>query len=212
MESRKIVLMNPSTGQQWRCRHREQTYGHSEGERRWDDLREQPWIIHITMRKVHRQWGFSVWQREPKVSALQQPRGMGWGRRFKEEGTDAYLWLIHAAVRQKPSQYCQVTILRFNFFLIFFKKRICLPMQETQVQSLSQEDPLEKEMATYSSIFPRKMPWTEEPGRLQSMASQKSGTRLCNSNNNNKMHWNFNYETPISISSVTPSVSIFLLT
>ena len=44
-------------------------------------------------------------------------------------------------------------------------------MQETQVQSLSQEDPLEKELATHSSIFARKMPWTEEPGRLQSMGS-----------------------------------------
>jgi len=51
-------------------------------------------------------------------------------------------------------------------------------MQETQVQSLSQEDPLEKELATHSSIFARKMPWTEEPGRLQSMGSQKSGTWL----------------------------------
>ena len=52
-------------------------------------------------------------------------------------------------------------------------------MHETHVQSLSQEDPLEKELATHSSIFARKMPWTEEPGRLRSMGSQKSGTRLC---------------------------------
>ena len=40
MESRKMVLINMSTGQQWRCRDREQTFGHSRGERRWDDLRE----------------------------------------------------------------------------------------------------------------------------------------------------------------------------
>ena len=40
MESRKTVLINPSTGQRWRCRHREQTFGHSGRERRWDDLRE----------------------------------------------------------------------------------------------------------------------------------------------------------------------------
>ena len=39
-------------------------------------------------------------------------------------------------------------------------------MQETQVWSLSQEDPLEKEMATYFSIFAWEIPWTEEPGRL----------------------------------------------
>ena len=48
-------------------------------------------------------------------------------------------------------------------------------MPETQVQSLSQEDPLEKEMATYSSILAWKIPWTEEPGRLQSIGSQRVG-------------------------------------
>ena len=41
-------------------------------------------------------------------------------------------------------------------------------MQETQVRFLGQEDPLEKEMAIHSSIFAWKIPWTEEPGRLQS--------------------------------------------
>ena len=48
-------------------------------------------------------------------------------------------------------------------------------MQETWVQSLSQEDPLEKEMAPHSSIIAWKIPWTEEPGRLQSMGSQRVG-------------------------------------
>ena len=52
----------------------------------------------------------------------------------------------------------------------------CLPtMQETQVQSLDREDLLEKEMATHSTILAWKIPWTEEPGRLQSMESQKVG-------------------------------------
>ena len=52
----------------------------------------------------------------------------------------------------------------------------CLPaMSETWVQSLSREDPLEKEMATHSSTFAWKIPWTEEPGRLQSMGSQRVG-------------------------------------
>ena len=45
--------------------------------------------------------------------------------------------------------------------------------QETTVQSLSQEDPLEKEMATHSSILAWKIPWTEEPGELQSTESQR---------------------------------------
>ena len=45
----------------------------------------------------------------------------------------------------------------------------CLSMQEMYIQSLGWKDSLEKEMATYSSIFVWKTPWTEEPGRLQSM-------------------------------------------
>ena len=45
-------------------------------------------------------------------------------------------------------------------------------MQETGVRSLGWEDPLEKEMATHSSILPWKIPWMEEPGSLQSTGSQ----------------------------------------
>ena len=46
-------------------------------------------------------------------------------------------------------------------------------MWETQVRSVGGEDPLEKEMATHSSILACRIPWTEEPGRLQSMGSQR---------------------------------------
>ena len=49
-------------------------------------------------------------------------------------------------------------------------------LQETWVRALGREDPLEKEMATHSSIFDWRIPWTEEPGRLQSMGSQESDT------------------------------------
>ena len=48
-------------------------------------------------------------------------------------------------------------------------------MQEIWVQSLGQENPLEKGMATYSSILAWRIPWTEEPGRLQSIGSQRVG-------------------------------------
>ena len=48
-------------------------------------------------------------------------------------------------------------------------------MRETRVRSLGREDPLEKEMATHSSIIAWKIPWMEEPGRLQSMGSQRVG-------------------------------------
>ena len=48
-------------------------------------------------------------------------------------------------------------------------------MQEIGVQSLGQEDPLEEEMATHSSILAWRSPWTEEPGGLQSTGSQRVG-------------------------------------
>ena len=57
----------------------------------------------------------------------------------------------------------------------------CLPvreMRDTRIQFLGREDPLEKDMATHSSILACKIPWTEEAGRLQSMRSQKSRTQL----------------------------------
>ena len=48
-------------------------------------------------------------------------------------------------------------------------------MQETWVQSLGQEDPLEKEMATHSSVLAQRIPWMEEPGGLQSTGPQRVG-------------------------------------
>ena len=55
------------------------------------------------------------------------------------------------------------------------KAKSSLVMQETQVQSLGQEDSLEEAMATHSNILAWRIPWTEEPGGLQSMGSQKVG-------------------------------------
>ena len=51
-------------------------------------------------------------------------------------------------------------------------------MQQRQVQSLDWEDSLEKEMATHSSILAWEIPWTEEPGGLQSLGSQESRMQL----------------------------------
>ena len=53
-----------------------------------------------------------------------------------------------------------------------------LAMQETKIHSMGWEDPLEKEMATHSSILAWRISWTEEPGRLQSMGVTKSQTQL----------------------------------
>ena len=61
-------------------------------------------------------------------------------------------------------------------------------MQQMQVWSLGQEDPLEKEMATHSSILAWEIPWTEEPGRLQSVGSQRIIHYLAT-----KQHW---YDLP----------------
>ena len=52
-------------------------------------------------------------------------------------------------------------------------------VQETQVQSLGWEEPLEKGMATHSSILAWEIPWTEEPGGLQSMGSQRVRNTSC---------------------------------
>ena len=57
---------------------------------------------------------------------------------------------------------------------------------KTQVWSLGQEDPLEKEMAITSVFLPGESPWIEEPGGLQSIGSRKSWAWLSDNNNNNK--------------------------
>ena len=62
-------------------------------------------------------------------------------------------------------------------------------MQETWVQSLSWEDPLEKGMATHSSTLTWRTPWTEEPGEPQSLGSQRSWTQLRN------QHFHFTVNT-----------------
>ena len=78
----------------------------------------------------------------------------------------------------------------------------CLPtMQETWVQSLGQEDPLEKEIATHCSTLAWKIPWVEEPGRLQSMGSQ-----------NVRLNWvtSLSFFSFMSIESVMPSNHLIL--
>ena len=56
-------------------------------------------------------------------------------------------------------------------------------MEEMQARSLGQEDPLEKEMVTHSSILAWEIPWSEEPGRLQYMGSQSTHTHTCTHRN-----------------------------
>ena len=76
-------------------------------------------------------------------------------------------------------QYCKVNNIYIYIYiwtsLVAQTIRRLPTMRETRFQSLGGEDPLEKEMATHSSILAWKTPWTEEPGRLQSMGSQRVG-------------------------------------
>ena len=74
-------------------------------------------------------------------------------------------------------------------------------MRETWVGSLSQEDPLEKEMATHSSTLAWTIPWTEEPGRLQSMGSQESDT-------NERLHFHFYF---LSTGIPSPPLALFVV-
>ena len=61
--------------------------------------------------------------------------------------------------------------------------KILPTMPETRIQSLGREDLLKKGMATHSSLLAWETPWTEEPGGLQSMGSQKKWTQLSNNSN-----------------------------
>ena len=71
------------------------------------------------------------------------------------------------------SVWLQSVLILFQASLVAQAVKNLPAMQETRVQSLGWEDPLEKGMATHSSILAWKIPWTEEPGRLQSLGSQR---------------------------------------
>ena len=118
------------------------------------------------------------------------------GGRFKREGVYLYLWLTHVAIWQKPTQYRKAIILQLKINLSIKNRKepadeempalllVQLPQDaggqrqvlgegqsgghrwETQVQSLGWGDPLERRMATHSSILVWRIPWTEEPGEL----------------------------------------------
>ena len=85
----------------------------------------------------------------------------------KEEQCNSWVWLLQALLK-RSSNSCVPS-------LVAQRVKRLPTMRETQVRSLGQEDPLEKEMTTHSSTLAWKIPWTEKPGRLQSMGSQRVG-------------------------------------
>ena len=58
--------------------------------------------------------GLCCMAQETQTGALNQPRGVGWGGRFKREGTYVYLWLIHVDVWKKPTKFCKAIILQLR--------------------------------------------------------------------------------------------------
>ena len=99
---------------------------------------------------------------------------------------DVYFFILLSLLEMCILSIFQNVFLYFIYFLKFIAslvaqwQGICLSMKVTWVRSLGQEDTLQKEMVTHSSILAWEIPWTEEPGGLQSMGSQKSRTRLSN--------------------------------
>ena len=77
-----MVPKNLFAGQQWRNRHREQTYGHGERGEEGEMYGESNMETYITICKIDSQWEFAVWLRKLK-QALYQPRGVGWEGRWE---------------------------------------------------------------------------------------------------------------------------------
>ena len=87
-----------------------------------------------------------------------------WGHRESDMTEQAHTSMFHL-----------FAVSMLTAFLVAKMVKNLPAMQKTQVQSLGQEDPLEEEMATHSSILAWRVPWTEEPGRLQSKGSPRVG-------------------------------------
>ena len=96
-----MVLKNLFTGQQWRNRHREQTYGHGERGEGGEMYGKSNMETYITICKIDSQREFAVWLKKLKQGLcinLEGWNGREMGGRFKKEGIYVYLWLIHVEV------------------------------------------------------------------------------------------------------------------
>ena len=101
MESRKMVLKNFFTGQQWRNRHREQTYGHGERGGEGAMYGKSNMETYITICKIDSQREFAVWLRNSNGGCVSTKRGgigQEMGGSFKRERIYVYLWLTHVEV------------------------------------------------------------------------------------------------------------------
>ena len=74
---------------------------------------------------------------ETQTGALYQPRGLGWGERFRREGIYIYLWLIHVEVRQKTTKFCKAMILQLKKLIKFKKEKKNFWAQEKDKKTIS---------------------------------------------------------------------------
>ena len=85
------------------------------------------------------------------------------------------MYYFTARLKNTTVRVFSSALLRYRTSLVAQRLKRLSAMRETRVRSLGQEDPLEKEMATHSSILAWSIPWMEDPGRLQSTGSQRVG-------------------------------------
>ena len=97
-------------------------------------------------------------------------RGWGAGACFKSINIQLHVYYLQGIVLN-----VKVIWVLLGASLVAQRLKRVPAMRETRVRSLGWEDPLEKEMATHSSTLAWRIPWREEPGRLQSMGSQRVG-------------------------------------
>ena len=83
---------------------------------------------------------------------------------------------LPALPKPLPAARCNPTRVEGTLWLVAQRVKNPAAVQEARVQSLGGEDPLEKEVATHCSVLAWRIPWTEEPGGLQSMGSRESDT------------------------------------
>ena len=156
-----------------------------------------PWVPNLLLYNPHvnHKWWVWVHPRIPPVTCIQLEKAIWYS------GTNS--WHCNYSFSCLPNFYASLVAQRL--------KRLPAK-QETRVRSLGQEDPLEKEMATHSSILAWRIPWKEEPGGLQSMRSQRVGHNWATSLRFTSHSWeqrnweHFDSYVPIS-SSVPISLS-----
>ena len=130
----------------------------------------------------------------PWIAAYQAPLSMGFSRQEYWSGVPLpsltlslhyqiyFICFNYILLLNIPKMIYRFMLSKINYVnfwacvsLVAQRLKWLPPMRDTRVRSLGGEDPLEKEMATHSSILPWRIPWTEELGRLQSTGSQRVG-------------------------------------